>query len=366
MEISLYPGLLITMKAYLSILILFLFVISCAETADSDESSKIRPQTAHGFARQDWQMDSLFKRMGVNEAENDLRWKAAISPHDDYSYAGPLYYEALRGINAPNIILIGVAHRARNFGLQDKILFGNYTHWETPYGQIPVSPANREIIKKLPKDHFIVHDSMQLIEHSLEAIVPWIHRKNPEASIIPILVPYITYEGIDRISGKLAEVVNQVMENNRWEYGKDVAIVISNDAVHYGDLEWGNSNDMAPFGTDSLGTVAARERDLEIIDQCLTGKINSEKIKAFTTYTVQPEDYKEYKWVWCGRYSVPFGLAFANRLNELQYGESLRGDLLGYQSSIDHELIEVEDLGMETTAIANHRHWVAYTDIKYE
>jgi hypothetical protein len=49
-----------------------------------------------------------------------MQWKAAISPHD-YKYAGRLY-ESLKGINANTIILIGVAHRARNFTLQDKII----------------------------------------------------------------------------------------------------------------------------------------------------------------------------------------------------------------------------------------------------
>jgi predicted class III extradiol MEMO1 family dioxygenase len=42
-----------------------------------------------------------------------MQWKAAISPHDDYKYAGRLYYESLKGINANTIILIGVAHRPK-------------------------------------------------------------------------------------------------------------------------------------------------------------------------------------------------------------------------------------------------------------
>ncbi len=354
------------MKAWLLLLSLLLLLGSCGETKDSNDLQLVRPQTAHGFARQAWQMDSLYSRMAITEQENNLQWKAVISPHDDYSYVGSLYHEALRGVNAPNIILIGVAHRARNFGLQDKIVFGNYSHWETPYGKIAVSPANREIMDKLPAEHYIVHDSMQLIEHSLEAIVPWIQRKNRDTNIIPILVPYINYEDIETISSKLAEAVKQVMEDRNWKFGKDIAIVISNDAVHYGDQEWGSTSDMAPFGTDSAGTAAAREKDLEIIDRCLTGEISSDKIKLFTEYTVEEEDYKEYKWVWCGRYSVPFGLAFANRLNQVQHDQSLKGTFLGYQSSIDHPAVEVEDLGMETTAIATDRHWVAYTAIQYE
>ena len=94
--------------------------------------------------------------------------------------------------------------------------------------------------------------------------------------------------------------------------------------------------------------------------------MKKEKVKSFTEETVQSENYKEYKWVWCGRYSVPFGLTFANKLNMLTNNAPLTGTFIDYQSSIDHELITVEDLGMGTTAIATQRHWVAYASIKYE
>ena len=60
------------------------------------------------------------------------------------------------------------------------------------------------------------------------------------------------------------------------------------------------------------------------------------------------------------------GLAFANKLNLLESNQRLTGTFLEYQSSIDHKLIAVEDLGMGTTAIATQRHWVAYVSIKYQ
>jgi predicted class III extradiol MEMO1 family dioxygenase len=56
-----------------------------------------------------------------------MQWKAAISPHDDYKYAGRLYYESLKGINANTIILVGVAHRARNLRFKTKSFF-DFTH----------------------------------------------------------------------------------------------------------------------------------------------------------------------------------------------------------------------------------------------
>lgn len=352
---------------YLSLCLVLM--ASCKQQAEEQPSIKEEMKVRHvhdtiGFAQYDWQMDSIYSRLQIKDTPNNLQWKAAISPHDDYKYAGRLYYESLKGITAPNVILIGVAHRARNYNLQDKIILGSYTHWQSPYGDLKVSSINNDIIKKLKEESFVVHDSMQILEHSLEAIVPFLHRKNKALNIVPILVPYINYETIDKISNDLSSVVAQILKENNWEYGKDVAIVISNDAVHYGDEEW--SVDLAPFGTDDEGTEKARQLDMEIIDVCLTNELSDEKVKKFTEYTVQQNDYKEYKWVWCGRYSVPFGLAFANKLNILVYEKPLIGTFIDYESSIDHELITVEDLGMGTTAIATQRHWVAYASIKYE
>jgi AmmeMemoRadiSam system protein B len=317
-----------------------------------------------GFTKYDWQLDSIYNRLGIKDVKNNLQWKAAICPHDDYKYAGRLYYESLRGINANTIILIGVAHRARNFNLQDKIIFGDFTHWQSPYGDLKVSDLNAEIMERLPKSSYLVHNDMQELEHSLEAIVPFLHRKNKNLEIIPILVPYVNYETIEGISTTLAEVVSNILKEKNLVYGKDVAVVISNDAVHYGNEEW--SGNLAPFGVDEEGTQKARALDREIIMNCLANEITTEKLKTFTEYTVQKNDYKEYKWVWCGRYSVPFGLSFANKLNQASNNKSLKGTFLKYQSSIDHALIIVEDLGMGTTAIATQKHWVGYASLKYE
>jgi AmmeMemoRadiSam system protein B len=317
-----------------------------------------------GFTKYHWQLDSIYNRLGIKDSKNNLQWKAAISPHDDYKYAGRLYYESLKGINANTIILIGVAHRARNFTLQDKIIFGDFTHWKSPYGDLKVSDLNTEIIKELPKSSYLVHNDMQELEHSLEAIIPFLHRKNKNLQIIPILVPYINYETIDGISTDLSEAVSKILKEKNLKYGKDVAVVISNDAVHYGNENW--SGDLAPYGVDAAGTKKARAMDMEIINSCLVNEISNEKVKTFTEYTVQNNDYKEYKWVWCGRYSVPFGLSFANKLNQSMYNKPLKGTFLDYQSSIDYDHIKVEDLGMGTTAIATQKHWVAYASLKYE
>jgi AmmeMemoRadiSam system protein B len=338
--------------------------ISCSKKTISSEES-VRPiHDTVGFAQYDWQLDSIYNRLKLKDTPNTKAWKTVISPHDDYKYAGKLYHNSLEGINAKTVILIGVAHRARNYNLQDKMIFGSFTHWKSPYGKLKISNLNTKIQENLSKESFIVHDSMQLLEHSLEAIVPFLHKKNRAVEIVPILIPYINYQTINTISTDLSSVVSKILKTYRLSFGEDVAIVISSDAVHYGTENW--SKKLAPYGVDSLGTKKAVQHDKRIIRDYLTGEISMEKVKNFTRETVQEDNYKEYKWVWCGRYSVPFGLAFANKLNLLQNKVSLTGNLLAYASSIDHPLITIEDLGMGATAIATQKHWVAYASIKYE
>ncbi len=335
------------------------------EVQDQTLEKKIRYwNDAVGYTEYDWQLDSIYNRLGITDSKNNMQWKVAICPHDAYKYSGRLYYESLKGINANTIILVGVAHFARNFNLQDKIIFDDYTHWESPYGDLKVSDLNTDIIEQLPQSSYVVHNEIYKTEHSLEAIIPFLHRKNKHLEIIPILVPYINYRTIESVSDNLSNVVSKILKGKNLEYGKDVSIVISNDAVHYGNE--GFSRDLAPFGVDEEGTKKARAFDMEIIQECLVDEIDNKKVKKFTEYTVLSNDYKEYKWVWCGRYSVPFGVSFGNKLNQALNNKPLSGTFLEYETSIDHDLIKVADLGVETKTIANQNHWVAYASIKYE
>ncbi len=327
---------------------------------------RIRPVVdTIGFAQYDWQMDSIVSRLNARiEPLAKESWKAVIAPHDDYKYAGEVTFQALSGINAGTVILFGVAHKASSFKLEDKIVFGSFSHWDAPYGKIPVSAIREDLMDRLPGDMWVVHDSMQMVEHSLEALNPFLQRQNLELQIIPILVPYMDYKRIDEISGHLSKALQEILKERNLVFGEDVAIVISNDAVHYGDEDWGGKN-IAPFGTDAAGNGKAVQFDRQIIQECLTGAINPKKVKGFVNYTVMESDHREYKWTWCGRYAIPMGLMTANKLNNKLYNQPLNGIFLNYATSIDHELFPVEDLGMGTTAPANQHHWVGFAAIGY-
>ncbi len=319
-----------------------------------------------GFAKHDWQMDSIMSRIDASDKiPLNETYKAVINPHDDYAYAGGLYAKTLQGIKANTIVLVGVAHRARNYQLQDKIVFGDYDFWQAPYGKLKISGIRDELVQSLDEKNYVVHDSMMQLEHSLEAIIPFLQKMNPKVEIVPLLIPYMKFEDMQKYSDDLAKALSEIMKQKNLKYGKDLAIVISNDAIHYGSEDWGGSN-LAPFGTDSLGNEKAHEKDQTIIRETLKGKLTTDKIENFNAYTVQPDNYKEYQWTWCGRYSVPFGLLFANKLNQILNDENLNGELIDYRSSLKNRHLKVKDLGMGTTAPSKPTHWVAYVGMAYQ
>ncbi|HAG16231.1 MAG TPA: AmmeMemoRadiSam system protein B [Bacteroidales bacterium] len=318
-----------------------------------------------GFAQYSWQMDSIVSRIANDDKiKTKNTCKLAICPHDDYAYAGGLYTKTLEQIKAKTVVLIGVAHKAKNFNLENKLVFDTFDAWNSAYGSIAISPLREKLLKKMPAESFLVNDSMMQLEHSLEAIIPFLQNKNRAVEIVPILIPYFSFDKMDSFSSDLAQVLLEIIKQENLHFGKDIAIVISNDAIHYGNEDWGGKN-MAPFGVDSIGTAKVIEKEMEIINTCLVGTMTPEKIRSFNQYTVLETDFKEYKWTWCGRYAVPFGLMLGNKLNLLLETKPLIGTYIDYQSSLHTVHIEVQDLKMGTTAPAHQRHWVGYVGMNY-
>lgn len=330
-----------------------------------------------GFAHTARQMDSVMARVDglygkereavfqMNGITPETRWKLIISPHDDYSYAGDVYPYVTQNLSAPTLIIFGVAHKARLLNIADKIVFDQFTHWRGPYGRIPVSPIREEIMSHLPPDDYLISDSLQEMEHSVEALLPFIQYYHRNFRIVSILVPYMSYQRMQEIAPPLARAIADIAKKNHWQWGKDFALAISNDCVHYGDQDWGGKN-LAPFGADSAGYQQAVQKDMTIISECLIDELDPQKVKRFCDYTVRPDNYKEYAWTWCGRYSVPFGLLTAFYL-ENEIGDTrLSGRMLRYSTSLVHPPIPVQDLGMGITAPANIHHWVGYVAIGYK
>ena len=326
-----------------------------------------------GFAHFDWQVDSVVNRINrtfskeLNAAKIDsgTAWRVAICPHDDYTYASWHYPALLKNLKAKTVIIFGVAHKARQLNISDKIVFDSYPAWHGPYGNIKVSPFREQLMAALPGNLLMTSDSLQRIEHSVESMLPVLQHFNKGVEIISILVPFMNSDKMAEIAKPLSAAIFEIMTKNQLEWGKDVALLITTDAVHYGDEDWGGKN-MAPFGADTLGYTKAVAKEHLIIDSCLVGEPNGVKIARFIGITVRPDDYKEYQWTWCGRYSIPLGLMVALDLQKESEGKALVGKYIGYSTSIDHLQLKVEDLRMGKTANAGIRHWVGYASVGYK
>jgi AmmeMemoRadiSam system protein B len=329
-----------------------------------------------GFARTREQIETVMQRIDQSQSarlanirkrydiSNGDNWRLAIAPHDDYAYAGYMYPLVLKNVQSKVVIIFGVAHKAKKFGIDNVLVFDSFTHWRGPYGNIKVSGMRKEIEKELGPGQYVVHDSLQTAEHSVEAELPFLQYFNKDVEIISILVPPMPYGRMQELSVPLAKALARVFKKHDLEWGTDVSLLISSDAVHYGDEDWSGS-DFAFFGTDSLGYNQAVGREKQIIQECLEGDLLAPKVQKFTRYTVQDNDYRTYKWTWCGRYSVPFGMLTALQLQTELAAKPLQGMSLDYCTSIDHPLIQVDNAGMGITAKAYMRHWVGYPCIVF-
>jgi AmmeMemoRadiSam system protein B len=250
---------------------------------------------------------------------------------------------------------------AAKLGIEDSLVFDSYSEWKGPWENVPVSPAREEIFNLLKGKYAVINDSLQKVEHSVEAMIPYLQYFNKKITIVPILVPAMNPDRMEACGKALADAVRTVAMNHKWVWGTDYAIVVTTDAVHYGNEDWGGT-DRAYFGCDEKGNMKARNHEEGIIDSCFTEKVTPEKIRLFNSLTLNKQNFREYKWTWCGRYSVPVALYTAYYLND---GKPLSGELVGYTTSITSPHIPVDDLRMGRTAIATDCHWVGYAAIGY-
>jgi hypothetical protein len=76
---------------------------------------------------------------------------------------------------------------------------------------------------------------------------------------------------------------SQNFKERNLTYGKDVAVVISNDAVHYGNESW---SDLAPLEL-MMQVLKSESYGYGVIITCLVNGISNEKVKVHSRYTVQ-------------------------------------------------------------------------------
>ena len=321
---------------------------------------------AVGFASTKSQMDAVWKASEALPAPDLCKAfpppavssetvAGIISPHDDYVYAGRVYRAVTPHVKAPLVILVGVFHHYRQFQCRNVLVFEDYRTWRSPDGPIQVSPLRDEVLARLAPDDFIRNDAMHDSEHSVEAISYWLKRQNPRVEILPFLVPEMAPEQMKVLASRLAKAVTAATKERNLSLGRDYQVVISADAVHYGA-----DFDYTPFGEGGVEAYSrAVAQDLDIMKGPLAGELKPDEVFAALS---DPEKPDKRRVTWCGRFSIPFGLAFMKDLAGAS-GQKLEAEPAAYATSIGWPELNVGKGGPGRTAPSNLYHFVGYPGV---
>lgn len=325
-------------------------------------SQSVRPvRDDVGFCWSAAEMNSFMNFLSgeVNiEYGADKKLIGGISVHDDFLYAGRVYYPLFSRIRTKEVVVFGVTHgtvRKELNNPSDVLILDEHDEWIGPYGNVPVSPLREAIKSELDEKYIMVSNKAHQIEHSIEALIPFLQYFNPGVKITPVMIPQIAFDRMDLISEKLSGIILNYIKENRMEIGRDIFFLISNDANHYGE-DFGNS----PYGMDAAAHKKGTGNDIRIINENLDGIIDKGKIVSLTEELWPGVSSNKEIPLWCGRYPVVFGLMTIKKIVNKLKGKEIEGDLFKYSDTFTEKVLPFRDSGMGLTAPFSYRHWCGW------
>lgn len=280
-----------------------------------------------------------------------------ISPHDDFLFAGEVYYPLFKALRAKEVIIFGVTHGTVRREIGDPknvLLLEDYKFWKGPYGNVEVSGLREVIKNSLKAEYFSINDKAHTLEHSIEALIPFLQHFNPGVKITPIMVTQMPFETMDNISSELSGIIADYIKKNSLTVGKDIAFLISSDATHYGE-----DFNFTPYGEDENAHSMATERDIYTANTYLNKTLDVPAVNALNNELTSRQDPKFSAPTWCGRFSVPFGLLTTVKTLE-KLGLKASGKVLRYSDTWTEGVMPVKRTNLGITAPFSLKHWCGH------
>lgn len=166
------------------------------------------------------QLDSL---LHVGSEPNQV--KGLIVPHAGYVYSGAVAGEVFSAAEIPQqVILIGPKHH----GVGASIAVSGADAWATPLGNVPINSLLREkLVNNIPE--LSVDDQAHREEHSLEVMLPFLLRRQPELQIVPIAIGQLSLANCLQLGAEIGQIVKG------WK--EDVLLLASTDMNHFSSAE---------------------------------------------------------------------------------------------------------------------------------
>jgi AmmeMemoRadiSam system protein B len=337
---------------------LLTFILSSFGLVYPQEVRPVRDDV--GYCWQSDRFDLFVKWLDENCPDEKFKSEnliAGISPHDDYLYAGKVYYPLYKLINAKEVVIFGVTHGTVRKEINDPkniLIFDEFEKCKGPYSDAAISPL-REIIKqKLESEYYMVSNKAHSLEHSIEGLIPFLQHYNRDVKITPIMVTAMSFEKMDSLSDELANIISEYVKENNLKLGKDIFFLFSNDANHYGE-----DFDNHPYGLNQEAHNVAVANDKRIADQIFNGTVTKNRIQKLSDELWPEAGIKQDCPLWCGRYAVVFGLFTVSKVVN-ENGKKLSGKVLRYSDTWTGGVLPVKGTSMGITAPYSLKHWVGF------
>lgn len=171
-----------------------------------------RPDRLHAV------VDGFLSLAGKRQQEPTL---LAMVPHAGYVFSGEVCGRTLGAANLASIVvLLGPNHTGRG----ERFALWPDGVWLVPGGSLAVNTALAEAL--LAADPGIKADTAaHMGEHSLEVVLPFLHRLNPDTTIVPVCVSLPGLESLERVGRAMGKVLA--------DFPEPVSLVVSSDMSHY-------------------------------------------------------------------------------------------------------------------------------------
>ncbi|WP_419778647.1 AmmeMemoRadiSam system protein B [Maridesulfovibrio sp.] len=147
--------------------------------------------------------------------------RLVMVPHAGYVFSGEPCGKTLAKSRLPStVFLLGPNHT----GLGSALSVWDKGSWEFPGGKLDV---DEELAAKLVNSGggFVSNEAAHSREHSLEVIVPFLHRLNPDMKIVPVCVSEASPSGLRKAGEAIAEIIQN--------HSEPVSMVVSSDMSHF-------------------------------------------------------------------------------------------------------------------------------------
>ncbi|NOY13835.1 MAG: AmmeMemoRadiSam system protein B [Deltaproteobacteria bacterium] len=177
--------------------------------------------------------------------------KAIIVPHAGYIYSGAVAGEVIAATQIPKtVILLGPNHQ----GTGHDIAVTGADSWSTPLGEVPIASRLRDQFCQEIAD-LVIDERAHQSEHSLEVMLPFLLRCQPELQIVPLSLRSLSFATAVQLGASLAKLLMPQQEN--------VLLLASSDMNHFLDAETTQQ-------LDSMAIAAMTELNPQALYQTVT------------------------------------------------------------------------------------------------